>query len=382
MNGRFHPPRRLPVPWGLVGFFLLAGSVEATLARHDVAFTDGYLSGWGMSRESRVREELRRAEVLCLGDSEVKDGVAPRVLERRLGVRAYNGGVIAGSPPMTYFILRTALAEGARPAAVLVDFSPHFLARDPLGNAQWGESARFAELLELAWTARDPGFFPRTAAVRLLQSYRRRTQIRRAALAALRGEPPAGPDELLLAQWRNWNVNRGAFLIPNRLQLRTTELDPAVRADLVPTPWAPHPVNVAYVRRLLALATGRGIPVYWLLPPVAPHIQAVYDQSGLDARLARFVRNAAAEAPGAVVLDGRRAGYPQEAFGDPIHLNVFGANAYSLDVAAVISDRRAGRPGPNWAALPAYRERPIEDQLEDYSQSWMARRGLPLPVRR
>ena len=377
MNGRIRRAARGPVPWGLVGFLLVAGGIEAALARHDLAFTNAYISGWAQSRESRVRDEIRRAAVVCLGDSEIKNGLAPRVLEAGLGGRAYNAGVIAGSPPMTYFILRAALRAGARPAAVLVDFSPHFLEHDPLANSQWCESGHLAELLELAGTARDPGFFARTALTRLLHSYRRRSQVREALFAAFRGEPAAAPDEVLLAEWRNWNVNLGAFLIPYRL--KTAELDASVRADLVPTPWTPHPVNVAYVRRLLALADAHAVPVYWVLAPVAPHLQAIYDQSGLDSAHVRFVRANIARSPGVVVLDGRRAGYPREAFGDPIHLNVFGANAFSLDVAAALRDRPAG---PRWVELPAYRERPIEVPLEDLGQSWMARRGLPLPVRR
>ena len=378
MNGRIRRPGRGPVPWGLVGFLLMAAGVEAALTHHDLNFTDAYLSCWSESRTPRLRDELRRAEVICLGDSQIKDGLAPLVLEQRLGRRAYNGGVIASSPPMTYFILRQAVRDGARPAAVIVDFSPHILSGEPLESSQWNESGRLGELLELAWAGRAPGFLVKTAVIRQLHSYRRRLPIRKRLYAELRGERPQIPDEDLLAQWRNWNVNRGAFLLSYRLD--TTRL--TVPPGIVPTPWSPNRVNALYLRKLFDLAAAHEIPVYWMLAPVAPHVQAAYDRAGLDAAHARFVRNTAARAPGVVVLDARWSGYTPAAFGDAIHLNVFGANAFSLDVADVLRDRLAGRPGPNWVAMPTYSERPIEAPLEDIGQSWMTRRGIPLPVRR
>lgn len=362
--------RRSPWPTGLLAMLALVAGVERHLARHDVDYVHPWAWDWKRSGAA-ASKEAAGCEVLCLGDSLVKFGLLPRVIEERLGVRSYNLAVGAGQASATYFLLRRALDAGARPRAVVVDFKPHLLAYDVHNSdAMWPLLLSPGECLDLAWSARDAGFFARTLLARLLPSVRGRAEVGAAIAAALRGGS-SSPRDSLPPVWRNWNVNRGAQVAPRGPG------PPGAGAgwahELFPAAWEPHPVNVAYVRRLLALAAARGIVVHWLLPPIRPDSQAECERIGLDARHAAFVAALRAEFPGLVVLDGRRSGYGAEVHVDPVHLDRRGAAALSADVAAALGGRE--RPS-GWVALPPYRERPAPGRLEDLEESRIALQDL------
>ena len=120
MMGTTREAARRAVPWGLVGMISLMTIVEGYIGRNDLDFRHPW--GWDWKQTVRaIGREARGCEVLCFGDSLVKYGVVPRVLEARLGRRAYNLAVANGQAPTAYFLLRRALEAGARPAAVLID---------------------------------------------------------------------------------------------------------------------------------------------------------------------------------------------------------------------------------------------------------------------
>src|SRR5205807_241709 len=98
--------------------------------------------------------------------------------------------------------------------------------------------------------------------------------------------------------------------------------------------WTGHPLGMAYLWRTLDLAAAHGVAVYWLMPPVHPRVQARRDRLGLDAAYVAAVRQALARYPNLTVIDGRRSGYPPDAFADGSHLNVRGACAFTEDLAA------------------------------------------------
>jgi len=359
--------RRGRLPWGLLGAAVLVLLGESFLAVRDIAFTSPLLSSWSMGGES-LRREAPRAEVLCLGDSLLKFGVAPRVLEERLGRRAYNGGVLANSPTMTYFLARRAIEAGARPRALVVEFNPMFLDGPPFGSRQWVEMIGPRECLDLAWTGRDAGFFARTMTGRLFRSVRRRFEVRENIMAALRGEVSSMPP-IIHATWRNGNVNRGALLMPPYGPVGT--VDPAnLTAEFARPNWTCDPVQEHYLRRLLMLAEAHAVPVVWLVPPVSPAVQAVRDQVAMEEPHSQFLRSLQARFPGLVVVDGRRCGYDGPAFTDPLHLSARGASALSIDLAEALRPIVEGREaGPRWVNLPPYRERPVGVPLEDLNQS-------------
>jgi hypothetical protein len=344
----------------------LVAGVERYVARHDVDYVHPWSWDWKRTGAAATREAAG-CDVLCFGDSLVKFGLVPRVLEDRLGGRSYNLAVGAGQASTTYFLLRRALAAGARPRAIVVDFKPHLLAYDVRNNdRQWPEFLTAAECLDLSWSARDAGFFAQTMLGRLLPSVRGRVEVGAAIVAALRGES-SSPRDALPPIWRNWRINKGAQVAPRGPG--PPNAGDAWAHDLFPPGWRFHAVNACYVRRFLALARSRGIPVYWLLPPIRPDAQSHCERTGLDGRFARFVEAMRSEFPGLVVLDGRRSGYGAEVHVDPVHLDRRGAASLSADVAAALG-RRGTESG--WITLPSYRERPWRGTLEDLEESRVA----------
>jgi hypothetical protein len=349
----------------------LVAAVEMTVARHGLDFMATSTSSWVLSARAAAAEAPGR-RVLCLGDSLVKHGLLPRLVADRTGRATYNLSACAAQPPLTYYLLRRALAAGARPGAVVVDFMPDLLAGGPRYSLRcWQEVIAPGEALELSWTARDGSFLAEAVLGRLVPSVRARREIRAALLAALRGEA-ASPRDLTRLHWRNWGQNLGAQFTPPNPAF-TGEVPEDVHRSLGSHGWWCHRVNAAYVRRFLALARARGIRVYWLLPPVSPAIQARRDHTGADAGHTRFVRRVQEEFPGLVVLDARHAGYDHTLFVDAVHLDGRGATTLSLDVAEVL---RRDEPGParlaGWIDLPAYRPLAPGIPLEDVEQSRLA----------
>ena len=359
------------VPAGLLGMAALVVAVELSLARHPLAFG---LPDWGewSSSGRAARAVAPGCDVLCFGDSTIKDGLQPRVIEARLGRPAYNLAVSATPPPASFFLLRRALRAGARPAAVVVGFSPALLADHPRQAPLWGQLLDAREALELAWACREAGVFVRTALDRYVPSVGGRHVIRNNLRAALLGLPD-GRRDFVLGMRRNWSRNRGAaalFVTGYRGEI-DGRFDPYLKPG-----WTPQPVQWAYVRRFFALAAAHGVPVYWVIPPLSPTLEGRRAGLGLAAAYDRFARRLLGELPGVTVLDGRRSGYGLDAFADAAHLNRRGAAALSADVAAAIGRRRAGVPASRWVELAPFADRPDDPRLEDFHQSMTALKEL------
>jgi hypothetical protein len=206
---------------------------------------------------------------------------------------------------------------------------------------------------------------------RVLPTFRARHEIQSNLRAALRGET----DTLRAINRtcrRNWTRHGGGHVAA-----KNPAFDGVIGPDddtrLQTRVFRCHRVNAEYIRRLLALADARGIRVYWLLPPLAPQLQAHREQTGAEAGYVRFVRSWQARDPNVTVLDARHSGYDHTLFVDPTHLDGQGASTLSRDVADVLRRDLAG-PGPplaaaRWIDLPAYRACPAEVALEDVEQS-------------
>lgn len=379
-------PLRGRWPAGAIGMLGLVLAVELYVARHDRDFTTHWAQAWQWSGRAAAAREARSSAVLCFGDSLVLHGVLPNVIEGRLDRPAYNLAVFKGQAPVNYVLLRRALDSGAQPAAVLVN--GELLEDDPLDLPRlWPELADYRDCLELAWAARSPTFLGATAAAKLLPSYRARWEIRSSVLAALGGRTGSFRAEVRPRQ-RNSEQNRGAQVLP-------VTHGPDPRADLIaaytPAPWKAHPLNAAFADKFLALAGSRGIPVYWLLPPYYPGIQARREAGGWDASYTAFVRGLQARHANLVVIDGRHAGYAADALFDLTHLNRVGAVAFSDAVAGVLRDRlgrpaaAAAPPSPRWVEIPPYRPPADVFEVEDVvasSEALKHRRADRAKVRR
>ena len=353
------------MPAGLIGMLGLIVAVEQFVASHPLLFigNSGHLE-WRTTGRAASSEEVRRAEVLCFGDSLVKRGIYPPILEASLGRPAFNLAIQAAPPPATYFLLRRALDAGARPRALIVDVHAMVLPCRPGLTAEWWPELLTArELAELSWVARDPQLFAPAALKIALPSAKNRHAIRARVLASLKGQETPGV-EAYSALLRNWRVNRGALVEPLGQPTEAGAGSEADVAELSKPPgaaWFAYRTNIVYLRKFFDLAAARGLPVFWLLPPTSPAHLARSERNGVNAGYDAFVRETQARYANVVVIDGRRAGYRRELFSDLTHLDRRGASAFSEAVGSVIgpyldrggpSTRRDGSNCPRTANIP------------------------------
>ena len=369
--------RRSP-PWGLAGMLGLVVLVEGMLGRHADDLCDWMAFTWRTAGKS-ARGPESSVDVLCLGDSLVKEGVLPRVLGRTLGRSSYNLAVHGGQAPTSFLLLRRALEHGARPRVVVVDFQPNLLSSAPVSSGPyWPELVDARDAIDLGWHARDTRLLLRTVALGLFPALRNRDAIRAAILSGLRGEVSTD-GRLCQALDRNFRQNLGARVSP----VKSPPADPAEFFRNLPDRgrWKPHRANVAYVHRLFALAEKSGVTVFWLLPPTSPAWQARRKSIGAEAIYETFARSVLKAHRNVVVVDGRHAGYGPSSFYDLTHLHVEGATELSAGLGETIERYLASSPpsgrltGDSWTALPAHRRMPRDEGLEDLDQSRLAVTG-------
>lgn len=366
-------PRRA-APWGLLGMIALVAAVEAGVGRHEFDFSDNALASWKHAAQA-ARREARDAQVFCFGDSLVQLSVVPQLIEARTGRRTYNLSVTGGPPPASYFLLERALAAGARPAAIVVDAKPNILAtRHEWLIRHYSYVADVRDCVGLARTCQDPGLFARVTLARYLPSYRDRTPVRAAVVAAF-GAGFASPREKIAGRWRNLALNRGGLVFPKNPAV-ADEVGPDEQMVYYPPTWIADPASRAYMNRFLALAESRGIPVFWIVPPISPRPQARREALGLDSAFTRFVAAAQARYRNVTVVDGRHAGYHPKLFVDQSHLDRQGATTFSVDLGDLIARHLDHKATPadasRWVDLPAYRDVPVDIPLEDINESQVA----------
>lgn len=343
------------------------------LAEGYVASHERHLSTagpWDWQRAAqRADRDAPECDVLCFGDSQMKLGALPQVIEARTGRRAYNLALIGGQAPAATILLRRALKAGARPSTVLLSLMPPLLAAGiDRNDRQWPELLSLAETCELSWTEGDASLFARYALAGIVPSLRARPDIRAALLGAVHGQSTSKGQELPMHR-RNWAFNRGAMLLPRYGDERDMPLWYAVN---YPEPWACDPTNAAYLRRFLRLAEANGIRVYWLLAPLDPEAQDLSEAGGQDARFESFVRRALERHPNLHVLDGRHAGFDRLAFTDAVHLHAGGAYALSNALAGVLGPPGHTASAARWIPLPKFQIAPIDVPIEDINASMLA----------
>ncbi len=356
------------LPGGFVGMVLLLVIIERWVAKHSLDFGTPTAADWRQSAGSATKR-APKAEVLLFGDSMVKFGVLPRVLESGLKRSAYSLALYNGTPQTSYFLLKRAIDSGASPRAIVVDFQPELLMADHirLHVRQWPEVLRPRDVVELARESGEPDFALATLAAEVFPTVKDRAEIRLAITESLGGRP-ASPRPYLITYARNWRENRGAQVLPR---------NPGYAGEVPPTyalffdQWAAKPLNAAFVRKFLKLAESREIPVFWVLPPNVPPVQARRLAIGLTPRYDAFAHSAVEKYRNLTVLDAREIGFGHEKFIDAVHLDRQGAAELSASVAEAIARRLGGSETRRWLALrPSARSREIP--LEDTEQSRLA----------
>jgi hypothetical protein len=368
------PRRRLRLPWGFLGMLGLVIAVEARLGTHDLDFTAPWHWDWrDLGRRATRPEVVGDRQVLCFGDSMVKFGVMPSVIRREAGKSAYNFAVHTGQTSSSYFLLKRALDAGARPSAIVLNTTPHMLIHPPAQNRMlWPEMLTPGECLDLARTMRDPNFATAILLAELLPSYKERHDLRANLKAALEGRSTSRRSEIPSYR-RNWVVNEGA-------QLLIDSGPPAVPVsewvDGLYSRWAPDGTNLTYLHRFFDLAESRGIPVYWLIAPAHPEVQAGVDRNRFDLDHSIFVLEMQKRHPNAIVVDARHSGFTADLFADGAHLNRRGALKLSSALAAVLRDPPPTDPTRRWVALDLGRAREFDRPIEDVGQSGVALRAV------
>ncbi len=354
-------------PLGLFGMIALVVSVETFLARHRHEYMDFISVSWALSGQE-ARGEAVGSEVICLGDSELKFGLSPLVIERITGKRTYNLAVAAGRAPSTYFLLRRALEAGAKPRVVIVDFEPTFLFQPAQLQANlWAEMLEVRDMIALARSARDVRYLGQVVMARLLLSDRYWASIREKTQNSLQNRDASVKHDVAAIR-RNLIQNRGALIMPHEPR-ESASIDHNDK-NLFPTELQCHPVNWRYVRWFLELAESHQIQVFWVIPPVAPAVHENRERLGINSQTTRMIESMVKRFRHLTVVDGRRSGFVESLFSDgTIHLDEHGAIALSAGLGEVLNQSFSGERLAAWISLPPYRGLPDADRLEDLNQS-------------
>jgi hypothetical protein len=386
-----HPgPRRVPRPSGLLGMIGLVVLIEIGLSRLEPRLIPLVASDWRETGEA-ARTESRGVDLLCFGDSQVKMGVVPTVLERELGLTAYNLAVLGGPPPQSYFLLRRAYDSGARPGVIVIDATATMLSgRSYLANVrEWAGLLGPIEGHELAKAEFDLGYLGPFLIHRYLPSARIRLDLRQAVLDLLAGREPSPVVPWSTIVRRQSTVNRGSYLVASKADPGGPDPYPAGRvspteaAYCYPEDWQPWQSNLHYLDEFVALAESRGARVFFLIPPIHAGVQARREERGLDAAYLAIVEKLRGRHRDMIVVDGRHAGFGHGVFRDPIHLDRDGALALSRCLARAIAANLDAPPrSSRWVVLPPDTGSKTSDDVEDVDQSRLALEATGLTTRR
>jgi hypothetical protein len=358
-----------------VGCLALIFVIERSIARRDLEFRAPIEWDWVVAEKLAV-EAGKSADVLILGDSLVKEGLIPRVLEQRTGLRVRNLAVSAGSPPLAFALLRRAIESGARPDLVVVEMEPHLLEHGKDYLRQHGAYVlEPREIAELAWRRRDGDLLASLGLERLLPSVRAREEVRAHTVARVRGEASRNvvlcPPMIL-----NWRQNGGALVVPGdqRFDGKLNDLHHL----WFPQAFRPDLVALDYADKTFRLLRERGIRACMLIPPLSRAATDRRRAEGIEAAHRRWIRGLAARHEGLAVLDATALDLPDDHFHDPFHLNERGAAELSARVAEVLAlPDQAGR----WIALETVEPRPDLLALK-HENLMQSRRRLDAPARR
>ena len=356
-------------PWGLVVALGSIFAIERSLARHELEFAID--TAWDWRTGAKLAEtDAKDAEVLLLGDSQLKVGVAAKIVEPRIGGKVISLARNGGQSPSSYYLLKRALDAGAKPKAIVVEFMPALLAKNlDYNTRQWPEILRFAESIELSRSGRNAGFLAAAMIGSAVPSYRDRHDLKVYVKKSFHDEKPSRFEQNVFYR-RQWRLNAGSQILaewPN-------QIDPKVWfEDAFGKPWSSDSVNADYVDRLLDLAQSAEIPVLWLIPPLNPQVRDLIDRAQADAPFRKFVEVRRNRYRNLMIIDAERSGYHAGLFTDMVHLNRRGAICLSLDVARLLRRILSGEsPAGRRIDLPAFRDRSNEIgdlAIEDLGQS-------------
>jgi hypothetical protein len=344
-SATFSTPKRGKFPLGFVGALVVVALVEWGVVRPRADLSAFIASSWSESaRAVEPGGEAIGAEVLCLGDSQVKGGVLPNVLEAQLGRPAYNLSAIGGQPALAYYLLKRALENGARPKALVIGFYPGLLASDLTINLRaLPEALGARECLDLLRVAGTRKLAAPLLLRLALPTFRRRDEIRDIFHATLGGDSDTPERIKARAYRRNWDQHAGAqVLSPNPAFVDEVALppgEPGASANGAGRRWKPKPVHMAYLSKLLDLARSRKIAVFWVLPTNSPKLRTLRASNGLDDAYYRCIQAMKPQSGSLTVLDPAPVLSDPKVFSDACHIDRIGAVMLSDAVARILAER-------------------------------------------
>ena len=327
---------RSTYPAGLLFAMALVAGLEFTVfrPRSDLAT---FISASWVEALRASRNDAVSADVLFLGDSQIKGGLLPATFEKKTRIRAYNLATIGGQPAAALALLERAVEAGAKPRAVGVGFYPGLLASDGRINVrQWPEVLGTAACLGFIRHSGDLAFAAPLLVRSLLPSLRRRDEIRSAVVASLTGKTDPGTVKRLAFQ-RNWRLNSGAQALAANPAFQDDPVspvgEPGSAANRAGAHWSAKDEHRVHLRNLLAYTESRAIDVFWLLPTNSPGLRRSRISNGLETAYLRFVTSLQREFPSLTILDPSALLNDSSQYHDACHLNRDGALALSVSVA-------------------------------------------------
>ncbi len=277
------------------------------------------------------RQVLERAakepapDLLILGDSVARGSILPSVVREHLGrdIAVRNDAMQGTGPEIAFFTLKRLLAAGKVPKAILYAPSPHTFASTRMHIAAGG-FCTWPEVVDLLRSGHDRMDILRNLPLRFSYTLRYREPIaemlkgRRATLALF------APPHIDEAEWVAFSERRSSPRVAE---------DPG-RATLTPkflTGFSVAPVNAHYLDRFLELASGRGIRVFWAVPPILQRLDDARSASGFHDDYARMLDDLAGTY-GVVLLQRRAPVYPDASFYDLNHLDLPASRRLSADL--------------------------------------------------
>ena len=265
-------PNQRSIPWGVAGMLALVVGIEGFVASHWIALTDPVSLSWRYSTQA-AESEARDCQLLCLGDSLVKHGLVPSVIERTSGQKAaepFRRAGVDASDLLASFAVPSIPAPGRR--RLIINAKPAVLLGGPEFNARpWQEVLGLRDAPNCCRITRNAPFVASTLVGRLLPSLRARLEIQSAVMAAIQGEHDAHPldqsrplAELDREPWGQRRLGR------TRFQRRAEFRSPSGRSTQTFFTWIrpmPKPSSESWT-----LAAARRIPIYWVLCPLSPDI--------------------------------------------------------------------------------------------------------------
>ena len=341
-------------PWGMLWAIAILILVERAVFHHRLDLASRNTIGITHTHQA-IYGESRDSSVLAMGDSLVKAGVSPTVIEKRLGRKTFNLAIHGAIAPMTYYMLEQALSRAPQPSAIIVDFKPSQLTIHPsLVLPGFSSEMNFGQCVDFARTMKSSSFFAQLLTHKYIPSLKERWGIREYVSSALAGKAIDKRSTNLSALIR-WSADRGADSLPVVPWIESIETTWDEGTYVPDTPLPFDFLNLVYLKRFLELSERNKIPVFWVAPPLHPRIQAKRDARGLDATFTSLLRSSVERFEGLTVIDARRSFYPVRKFVDGAHLDHEGAAIFSDSVAEVMKERLRGPSDRDrWVNLPTF----------------------------